>query len=113
MCILVIHLFFLMIRRPPRSTLFPYTTLFRSDVHVIDGEGNECPPDEPGDIALAGRIPALFKEYWEQPDETEARSEEHTSELQSRQYLVCRLLLEKKNNINTPITPIFVFLRIP
>src|SRR3712207_9399351 len=102
-----------MIRRPPRSTLFPYTTLFRSierwrelhgvtiydgygqtentlivgnfpglevrpgsmgkpspgcDVHVIDGEGNECPPDEPGD-----------------------RSEEHTSEFQSRQYLVCRL----------------------
>ena len=42
------------------------------DVRVIDGAGNECPPDEPGDIALAGRIPALFKEYWEQPDETEA-----------------------------------------
>ena len=42
------------------------------DVRVIDSAGNECPPDEPGDIALAGRIPALFKEYWEQPDETEA-----------------------------------------
>src|SRR5919199_1751567 len=42
------------------------------DVRVIDGEGNECPPDEPGDIALAGRIPALFKEYWNQPDETGA-----------------------------------------
>ena len=42
------------------------------DVRVIDGEGGECPPDEPGDIALAGRIPTLFKEYWNQPDETEA-----------------------------------------
>jgi acyl-coenzyme A synthetase/AMP-(fatty) acid ligase len=42
------------------------------DVRVIDGEGNECPPDEPGDIALASRIPCLFKEYWNQPDETEA-----------------------------------------
>ncbi|HEX6708819.1 MAG TPA: AMP-binding protein [Rubrobacter sp.] len=42
------------------------------DMKIVDMEGNECPPDEPGDIALAGRIPALFKEYWEQPDETEA-----------------------------------------
>jgi acyl-coenzyme A synthetase/AMP-(fatty) acid ligase len=42
------------------------------DVHVIDAAGDECPPDEPGDIALAGRIPALFKEYWNGPDETEA-----------------------------------------
>ena len=42
------------------------------DVRIIDMEGNECPPDEPGDIALAGRIPCLMKEYWEQPDETEA-----------------------------------------
>jgi acyl-coenzyme A synthetase/AMP-(fatty) acid ligase len=42
------------------------------DVKILDMEGNECPPDEPGDIALAGRIPALFKEYWEQPDETKA-----------------------------------------
>ena len=42
------------------------------DVRVVDGEGNECPPEEPGDIALTGRIPALFKEYWNQPDETEA-----------------------------------------
>src|SRR5499425_3600496 len=66
--------FFLMIRRPPRSTLFPYTTLFRS-VHVLrrdggDGDGGGC-------------------RYG-------ARSEEHTSELQSPMYLVCRLLLEKK-----------------
>src|SRR5947209_9749551 len=66
--------FFLMIRRPPRSTLFPYTTLFRS-----------CPPDYPSRAGAASSgIP------WR------PRSEEHTSELQSRQYLVCRLLLEKK-----------------
>src|SRR5215203_6427421 len=67
--------FFLMIRRPPRSTLFPYTTLFRS------------PP---------GRTPAPTP--WP-PRRRMWRSEEHTSELQSRQYLVCRLLLEKKKKI--------------
>src|SRR5438445_8208564 len=73
-------LFFLMIRRPPRSTLFPYTTLFRSDgVPFISG-----PPVAPGRSADY-KFPAR-------------RSEEHTSELQSRQYLVCRLLLEKKKN---------------
>src|SRR5258707_7479550 len=77
-----------MIRRPPRSTLFPYTTLFRSLpderqawaeplVHHVRGIA-----DEDGDVA----------HIW-------IRSEEHTSELQSRQYLVCRLLLEKKNSI--------------
>src|SRR3712207_8646722 len=98
--------FFLMIRRPPRSTLFPYTTLFRSTtrcgscspgcswwwpvnwlsrrhgrkVTVVDADGFWVPlVDEPiGDLVA------------------QARSEEHTSELQSRQYLVCRLLLEKK-----------------
>src|SRR5215203_7211116 len=64
--------FFLMIRRPPRSTLFPYTTLFRSS------SGAPC-QRYGGDNPCPGR-----------------RSEEHTSELQSRQYLVCRLLLEKK-----------------
>src|SRR6185295_20405652 len=67
--------FFLMIRRPPRSTLFPYTTLFRPAGAAPSGAA-----DEPGPDGL-GRT---------------ARSEEHTSELQSRQYLVCRLLLEKK-----------------
>src|SRR3712207_9168738 len=82
--------FFLMIRRPPRSTLFPYTTLFRSvrfadhlpgaDL-VITGEGSL---DEQ---TLHGKAPVGV---------AAARSEEHTSELQSRQYLVCRLLLEKK-----------------
>src|SRR5947209_17349933 len=75
-----------MIRRPPRSTLFPYTTLFRSMVEVT--QSRQMPPWKAakGDVAF--------------------RSEEHTSELQSRQYLVCRLLLEKKkkhNKINAKI----------
>src|SRR3712207_8146622 len=88
-----VYFFFLMIRRPPRSTLFPYTTLFRSadprlalDAGVLlraDARGRP-----PGRRPLRGRR-AL-------PDRL--RSEEHTSELQSRQYLVCRLLLEKKKN---------------
>src|SRR3712207_7762093 len=94
-----------MIRRPPRSTLFPYTTLFRS--RVPGGQGLRRHPDRqaaavlerpvvlrpvghpiarPGDL-VAARLIGLVGH----------RSEEHTSELQSRQYLVCRLLLEKKN----------------
>src|SRR3712207_7273430 len=83
-----------MIRRPPRSTLFPYTTLFRSD-HPgnphIDPAGQPGADDVvdggPGDARI-GRGPIAH--VWLE------RSEEHTSELQSRQYLVCRLLLEKK-----------------
>src|SRR3712207_7170679 len=92
-----------MIRRPPRSTLFPYTTLFRSraDLRVVRGvsqspEGRGIFPGmtvrenlEMG--AYTRRNRAEIKE-----DMDRARSEEHTSELQSRQYLVCRLLLEKK-----------------
>src|SRR3712207_7941655 len=82
--------FFLMIRRPPRSTLFPYTTLFRSlsEVHrYVDSENV---------VFEAGMLQALTE--IDAPDEEVSswRSEEHTSELQSRQYLVCRLLLEKK-----------------
>src|SRR3712207_9120340 len=86
--------FFLMIRRPPRSTLFPYTTLFRSarlvgEVHLEavpaqlphHGDRDDARPVRQGPHAHVGRP---------------QRSEEHTSELQSRQYLVCRLLLEKK-----------------
>src|SRR5947209_17286686 len=75
-----------MIRRPPRSTLFPYTTLFRSKFIIL--------PDSPK--YLASRLVGLDKEK-----EKLDRSEEHTSELQSRQYLVCRLLLEKKKNKTT------------
>src|SRR5476651_2763025 len=72
--LLISFFFFLMIRRPPRSTLFPYTTLFRSRPARRASRARPRP--------MRARPPA--------------RSEEHTSELQSRQYLVCRLLLEKK-----------------
>src|SRR3712207_9125568 len=79
--------FFLMIRRPPRSTLFPYTTLFRSRRHRGHGALEDLEQRLlhalPRDVARDARV---------------LRSEEHTSELQSRQYLVCRLLLEKKNS---------------
>src|SRR3712207_8199875 len=79
--------FFLMIRRPPRSTLFPYTTLFRSGLLDADrGLGGDV---EWNDVAEPMRRTILLTLVV-------LRSEEHTSELQSRQYLVCRLLLEKK-----------------
>src|SRR5438094_2082862 len=81
----VLFFFFLMIRRPPRSTLFPYTTLFRSVGPPIEDYHVGLPLA--GRLALAGRV-AL--------SQREARSEEHTSELQSPYDLVCRLLLEKK-----------------
>src|SRR3712207_7487706 len=87
--------FFLMIRRPPRSTLFPYTTLFRSR---IDGElSSTASGDGAGgvDVDVAVIDTGIDVDH---PDLNLARSEEHTSELQSRQYLVCRLLLEKKKN---------------
>src|SRR3712207_9038000 len=89
--------FFLMIRRPPRSTLFPYTTLFRSLAlgHPdLEAAGRRLPR-----AALQRPLPALpgARERG-QAAGREARSEEHTSELQSRQHLVCRLLLEKNND---------------
>src|SRR2546422_4320349 len=70
-----------MIRRPPRSTLFPYTTLFRSQTAAFTGRSNSS-----GAFSTRGRLII--------------RSEEHTSELQSRLHLVCRLLLEKKKTVN-------------
>src|SRR3712207_7732098 len=81
-----------MIRRPPRSTLFPYTTLFRS-VHV---RNSQVLPK--GSRQSHGQIPkkTTIPTQEHANSRTKARSEEHTSELQSRQYLVCRLLLEKK-----------------
>src|SRR3712207_8082565 len=102
-----------MIRRPPRSTLFPYTTLFRSGA----GRPTRPPATAAGPGARAHRAGAQGRA----PDPTDPaaqtctrstrlpacgllpRSEEHTSELQSRQYLVCRLLLEKKKNYNMNI----------
>src|SRR3712207_7371432 len=93
-----------MIRRPPRSTLFPYTTLFRS---ARIGERNPRALEEAG--TLLERALALDPDYaplWSSLAQVGIeRSEEHTSELQSRQYLVCRLLLEKKKNRNTYLTP--------
>src|SRR3712207_7127928 len=95
----MIFLFFLMIRRPPRSTLFPYTTLFRSVpfLPVIEEMRARSEPD--------GRRPIYSHLYSSLYDSNAgssrmpfSRSEEHTSELQSRQYLVCRLLLEKKKH---------------
>src|SRR3712207_7665349 len=92
-----------MIRRPPRSTLFPYTTLFRSlkdrgpvvhrvreyvHLRVLPGDGLSVQPDEVGGVHVRMLL-----------EVREDRSEEHTSELQSRQYLVCRLLLEKKKKL--------------
>src|SRR6266545_5307743 len=83
--------FFLMIRRPPRSTLFPYTTLLRSGpIPRSSACGWAFTPASPPSAAPA----------------TSARSEEHTSELQSLAYLVCRLLLEKKKKDQSGTTPV-------
>src|SRR3712207_7449356 len=88
--------FFLMIRRPPRSTLFPYTTLFRS---LFDRVVNIVAVGDLGDDEVVGLAQVLFQIMRKTAGPIQrARSEEHTSELQSRQYLVCRLLLEKKKN---------------
>src|SRR3712207_8804314 len=93
-----------MIRRPPRSTLFPYTTLFRSHAAAAVGERHQdAAVEDPAGRAELRRMAepaahplrALVEQLDPEPG-GERRSEEHTSELQSRQYLVCRLLLEKK-----------------
>src|SRR3712207_8690196 len=89
-----------MIRRPPRSTLFPYTTLFRSRLQHARRDGCGDPHLLHGPRAAARYDQASCRGAPGSGDEETAqarRSEEHTSELQSRQYLVCRLLLEKKN----------------
>src|SRR3712207_8550088 len=82
-----------MIRRPPRSTLFPYTTLFRSELAQFGQLGQERSRQ---DRPHSGYTPEERLVLLEGGARLEGRSEEHTSELQSRQYLVCRLLLEKK-----------------
>src|SRR5207253_10007493 len=84
-CVMFFLFFFLMIRRPPRSTLFPYTTLFRSWIHTWIIRSRACSRSGRG---WAGRERRC--------EPRGSRSEEHTSELQSRGHLVCRLLLEKK-----------------
>src|SRR3712207_7220951 len=103
---MVICFFFLMIRRPPRSTLFPYTTLFRSRrprVDICDLRRSTCRGLRAGAPRSCPRCPC---------GKLSPRSEEHTSELQSRQYLVCRLLLEKKKKSNTYTMSSYFFLFI-
>src|SRR3712207_6992864 len=97
-----------MIRRPPRSALFPYTTLFRSAAeglvpaqeHGFALGACVLKPKSRGHVALVSPDPTakplILHNYYEHPDDLASRSEEHTSELQSRQYLVCRLPLAKK-----------------
>src|SRR3712207_8844763 len=95
----MLYLFFLMIRRPPRSTLFPYTTLFRSARAATAGgpaSWARCSPACRWGRATASTVPPPAAAAWATRWSATRRSEEHTSELQSRQYLVCRLLLEKK-----------------
>src|SRR3712207_8122345 len=90
-----------MIRRPPRSTLFPYTTLFRSQDQQVRQQRHDRRQPEHGTVGVARGDVLLLHELHPVGDElgpAVERSEEHTSELQSRQYLVCRLLLEKKKN---------------
>src|SRR3712207_8576824 len=91
-----------MIRRPPRSTLFPYTTLFRSSVVAIESR-DPTTAGHSGRVAdltvsMARALEHVHTGPYAHTRFTATRSEEHTSELQSRQYLVCRLLLEKKKN---------------
>src|SRR5256885_7661662 len=99
-----------MIRRPPRSTLFPYTTLFRSDAKVVPGkillqsEGAEI---EFRNIELT-ELSGGQRPPGDEPKALFNRSEEHTSELQSPCNLVCRLLLEKKKKNNTHRTPTYI-----
>src|SRR3712207_8535394 len=104
-------IFLVMIRRPPRSTLFPYTTLFRSmglhDQPARLAERLQRPDGGlDGFLADAGGQVGVLAHHRDDPGERrglgERRSEEHTSELQSRQYLVCRLLLEKTQQQHTP-----------
>src|SRR3712207_7736268 len=96
-----------MIRRPPRSTLFPYTTLFRSlaaedeiEEPGRERERDECDRCEVDEEVDERELPDVRPDH----DVRRLRSEEHTSELQSRQYLVCRLLLEKKHK-TSPFYP--------
>src|SRR3712207_8420378 len=98
-----------MIRRPPRSTLFPYTTLFRSADLGAEPGWTDGPADADLGTGAGGQVGIHVRAGVAWPAgriALEDRSEEHTSELQSRQYLVCRLLLEKKNKPpSIPVVP--------
>src|SRR3712207_8084775 len=101
-----------MIRRPPRSTLFPYTTLFRSQRPVLDVPDVGSHRLVPGEVGPPAHLPEAGETGLDEEPTVHVhavvlhllRSEEHTSELQSRQYLVCRLLLEKKKKNALRIT---------
>src|SRR5438445_10015026 len=103
--LLLLFMFLLSLRGTPRSTLFPYTTLFRSIRAPIAGrtgrllvrEGNLVRANSPDPLVVINQIRPILVRF-----AVPQRSEEHTSELQSRQYLVCRLLLEKKKKIKMP-----------
>src|SRR3712207_7031776 len=98
-----------MIRRPPRSTLFPYTTLFRSEARHLHERQRPLGPSRDGFLQEGGRrrhrLPRRIG-----PRPVQGRPEEHTSELQSRQYLVCRLLLEKKKKNNKIYTHTYKYI---
>src|SRR5258708_19861955 len=100
-----------MIRRPPRSTLFPYTTLFRSlDASTLGGRARDAESEcDVSRVRHPGRLGDLASRGERELERALAavRSEEHTSELQSPDHLVCRLLLEKKNNLSSSTTPLF------
>src|SRR3712207_7962795 len=100
-----------MIRRPPRSTLFPYTTLFRSLVIEHRPEDRQRPVVVVEDVDHARLLRPV--DVRGRVDLPEARSEEHTSELQSRQYLVCRLLLEKKHTYLSSPSSTYIILLSP
>src|SRR2546429_1672064 len=94
-----------MIRRPPRSTLFPYTTLFRSLLVKEQQLGAE----HPDTARIVHNLALLYRQQGKYEQAESLRSEEHTSELQSRLHLVCRLLLEKKKNV---LIIVLVFIEI-
>src|SRR2546429_6435966 len=96
-------IFFLMIRRPPRSTLFPYTTLFRSPHALAENHAQHVFPRSAQHDAHSDLVRALAGQVGNHTVDSDGgkRSEEHTSELQSRLHLVCRLLLEKKKKQQT------------
>src|SRR3712207_7411301 len=98
--------FFLMIRRPPRSTLFPYTTLFRSPkpCSARPAISHPRPRGRAASTPPSVTTPSTASTTRRRCGPSPSRSEEHTSELQSRQYLVCRLLLEKKKSFNSIYT---------
>src|SRR3712207_6887489 len=95
-----------MIRRPPRSTLFPYTTLFRSP--AVEHPGHDQPAGRHRRPGARGRCPGAGRRRPIGAAPARRRSEEHTSELQSRQYLVCRLLLEKKKKVTEILMPLYL-----